>query len=78
MQLRVTAWGDGDLEQGHEDVLQHLLEVGQLLFGVVDITWKTEITFYYNILATWQLQILQIMYKSQNVFLLIKQVQKIK
>lgn len=37
MELRATAGVDGDLEQGQEDVLQHLLKVGQLLLGVVDI-----------------------------------------
>lgn len=31
VQLRVAAGGDGDLEQGREDVFQHLLEGTQLL-----------------------------------------------
>lgn len=38
MQLRVAAGVHGDLKQRHEDVLQHLLEVAQLLAGVIDIT----------------------------------------
>lgn len=38
VQLRVAAGVHGDLEQRHEDVLQHLLEVAQLLVGVIDVT----------------------------------------
>lgn len=38
MQLRVAAGVDGDLKQGREDVLQHLLEGPQLLLGVVHVT----------------------------------------
>lgn len=34
----MTAGVDGDFKQRQEDVLQHLLEVGQLLLGVVHIT----------------------------------------
>ncbi|KAG7283272.1 hypothetical protein CRUP_005014 [Coryphaenoides rupestris] len=37
VQLRVAAGVHSDLEQRHEDVLQHLLEVGQLLLGPGDI-----------------------------------------
>lgn len=38
VQLRVAAGVHSDLKQRHEDVLQHLLEVAQLLAGVIDIT----------------------------------------
>ena len=41
VELWVAAWVHCDLKQGHEDVLQHLLEVSQLLLGVVDITAST-------------------------------------
>lgn len=34
----MTAGVDGDFKQRQEDVLQHLLEVGQLLLGVVHVT----------------------------------------
>jgi hypothetical protein len=37
MQLRVAGRVDGGLEQWQEDVLQHLLEVGQLALGPVHI-----------------------------------------
>ena len=37
VQLGVAAGVDGDFEQRHEDVLQHLLEVCQLLFGSVNV-----------------------------------------
>ena len=42
VQLWVAAGVDCDLEQRHEDVLQHLLEVTQLSLCVVDVTSKTE------------------------------------
>lgn len=38
VQLRVAAGVHRDLKQRHEDVLQHLLEVAQLLVGVIDVT----------------------------------------
>lgn len=38
MQLRVTARIDCDFKQRHEDILQHLLEISQLLLCVVHIT----------------------------------------
>lgn len=38
MQLRMTAGVDCDFEQWHEDILQHLLEISQLLLCVVNIT----------------------------------------
>lgn len=38
VQLGVTPRVDGDFEQRHEDILQHLLEVGELLLGVVHVT----------------------------------------
>ena len=38
MQLRVAGRVDGGLKQGQENVLQHLLEVGQLALGTVHIT----------------------------------------
>lgn len=41
MQLGMAAGVDGDLKQGHEDILQHVLEVGQLLLSVVHITENT-------------------------------------
>ena len=53
---------DGDLKQGHEDVLQHLLKAGQLLLGMVDITLEErgrKSLFYYNIQAIWYLEIVQ-------------------
>lgn len=37
MQLWVAAGIDSDLKQRYKNVLQHLLEVRQLLFGVVHI-----------------------------------------
>lgn len=37
VQLRVAAGVDRCLKQREEDVLQHLLEVGQLFLGAVDI-----------------------------------------
>lgn len=40
MQLRVAGWIYRDFEQRHENILQHLLEVSQLLLCVVDITIK--------------------------------------
>lgn len=39
VQLRVAAGVDCDLEQRHEDILQHLLEVVQLSLRVVDVTF---------------------------------------
>ena len=54
----MAGWVDGDLKQRHEDVLQHLLEAGQLLLGVVDITGKrgAENPFFnYNNRAIWHL-----------------------
>ena len=42
MQLTVPGGVDGDLEQRHEDVIQQLLEVTQLLLGVVHITVERE------------------------------------
>lgn len=38
VQLRVAAGIDGGLKQRQEDVLQHLLEVAQLLLCAVNIT----------------------------------------
>lgn len=38
VQLRVAAGIDGRLEQRQEDVLQHLLEVAQLLLCAVNVT----------------------------------------
>lgn len=43
VQLGVTARVDRDFKQRHEDVLQHLLEISQLLLGVVHITGEEEI-----------------------------------
>ena len=40
MQFRVTAGVDCDFKQRHEDVLQHLLEISQLLLCVVHVTRK--------------------------------------
>ena len=40
MQLRMAAGVDCDLKQRHEDILQHLLEISQLLLCVVHITRK--------------------------------------
>lgn len=40
VQLRVAAGVDCDLEQWHEDVLQHLLKVAQLLLCVVDVALR--------------------------------------
>lgn len=42
VELRVAAGVDGRLKQWKEDVLQHLLEVGQLFLRVVDITVQRE------------------------------------
>lgn len=38
VELRVAAGIDGHLEQRQEDVLQHLLEVAQLLLCAVNVT----------------------------------------
>lgn len=38
MQLRMTARVDCDFVQWHEDVLQHFLEISQLLLCVVNVT----------------------------------------
>lgn len=43
VQLGVTGRVDRDFKQRHEDVLQHLLEISQLLLGVVHITGEDEI-----------------------------------
>lgn len=40
VELWVTARVDGGFEQRHEDVLQHLLEVGQLLLCAVNVTGR--------------------------------------
>lgn len=40
VQLGVAAGVDCDLEQWHEDVLQHLLKVAQLLLCVVDVALR--------------------------------------
>lgn len=37
VQLWMAAGVDCDLEQRHEDILQHLLKVAQLLLRVVDV-----------------------------------------
>lgn len=42
VQLWVAPGVHCDFKQGHEDVFQHLLEVGQLFLCVVDITLETE------------------------------------
>ena len=38
MQLRMTARVDADFKQRHEDILQHLLEICQLLLCLVHVT----------------------------------------
>lgn len=38
MQFRMTAGVDRDFKERHEDVLQHLLEISQLLLCMVHIT----------------------------------------
>lgn len=43
MQLRMTTGVDCDFKQRHEDVLQHLLEISQLLLCVVHVTRKVGI-----------------------------------
>lgn len=43
VQLRMTAGVDGDFKQRHEDILQHLLEITQLLLCVVHIAGKVGI-----------------------------------
>lgn len=40
VQLRVAPGVDCNLKQRHKDILQHLLEVGQLLLCVIDVTLK--------------------------------------
>lgn len=40
VELWVTARVDGGFEQRHEDVLQHLLEVSQLLLCAVNVTGR--------------------------------------
>lgn len=45
MQLWVATWLDGDFKQRHEDVLQHLLEITQLLLSVIDITAEETIPY---------------------------------
>lgn len=42
VQLWVAAGVDRNLKQRHEDILQHLLEVAQLLLRVVDVTLKKQ------------------------------------
>ena len=44
VELWVASGVDCDLEQRQKDVLQHLLEVGQLFLGMVDITVKKKIS----------------------------------
>lgn len=46
MQLRVAGWIYRDFEQRQENVLQHLLEVSQLLLCVVDVTVKKKRKLY--------------------------------
>lgn len=43
VQFRMTAGVDCGFKQRHEDVLQHLLEISQLLLCVVHITRKVNI-----------------------------------
>lgn len=38
MQVRMTGGVDCDFEQRHKDILQHLLEISQLLLCVVHVT----------------------------------------
>lgn len=40
VELRVAAWVHGGLKQRHEDVLQHLLEVSELLLCAVNVTGR--------------------------------------
>lgn len=50
VKLRMTAGVDRDFKQRHKDVLQHLLEISQLLFCVVHITVEVvnkQQQFYY-------------------------------
>lgn len=42
VQLWVAAGVDRNLRQRHEDILQHFLEVAQLLLRVVDVTLKKQ------------------------------------
>lgn len=42
VQLWVAAGVDRNLKQRHEDILQHFLEVAQLLLRVVDVTLKKQ------------------------------------
>lgn len=43
VQLRMTAGVDRDFKQRHEDILQHLLEVSQLLLCVVHVAGEVVI-----------------------------------
>lgn len=42
VQLWVAAGVDRNLKERHEDILQHFLEVAQLLLRVVDVTLKKQ------------------------------------
>lgn len=42
VELWVAAGVDRNLKQRHEDILQHFLEVAQLLLRVVDVTLKKQ------------------------------------
>lgn len=42
VELWVTARVDGGFEQRHEDILQHLLEVSQLLLCAVNVTGRRQ------------------------------------
>ena len=63
MQLTVIGGVDGDLKQRHEDVLQQLLEVGQLLLCVVHITVERDrehaglVTFFFRFVLGFQVKL---------------------
>lgn len=50
VQLRMTAGVDRDFKQRHEDVLQHLLEISQLLLCVVHVAGEVGIERRYLLL----------------------------
>lgn len=46
----MTTWVDRDFKQRHEDILQHLLEISQLLLCVVHVAGEVVIKQQYLLL----------------------------
>lgn len=51
VEIRVASRVDCSLKQGHEDVLQHFLEIGQLSLCMVDVTLRRKWRLIKNLLS---------------------------